>query len=254
VTHQEYPKIAAGVAFQDRLAACDPSIFSVENQLFEGDRRSLLRIQNVVRQNLSSYVYLEVGSHLGGSLVPHLLDARCRHIYSIDKRPPAQPDERGVAFTYDNNSTQRMLDILARNVPALSLSKLETRDVDCANLTAQDIVARPDIVLIDAEHTNVAVVSDFLNVFKFCKEDTIFCFHDANLIPDGLRNIESILKYLGVPHQAFVLPDVIFAICAGRFAEICEKELKQYAFEKNRYFEEAKKSLITQLRAITTAV
>ena len=39
--------------------------------------------------------YLEIGSHLGGSLQALVADPRCMEIVSIDTRPDSQPDDRG---------------------------------------------------------------------------------------------------------------------------------------------------------------
>ncbi len=69
--------------FVDLIEFGDVSIFQVPSQSSVGDRRSLLDIQNIVRTFDDRYTYLEVGSHLGGTLVPHLLDPKCRAVLSI---------------------------------------------------------------------------------------------------------------------------------------------------------------------------
>ena len=87
----------------------DTAVFRLLTQSSEGDRRSLLDIQNIVRAVDASYVYLEVGSHLGGTLLPHLMDPLCRVVVSVDPRPASQADERGRVFHYERNSTSRMI-------------------------------------------------------------------------------------------------------------------------------------------------
>ena len=54
----------------------------------------------------------EIGSHLGGSIQPYLLNSASLRIYSIDPRPPSQPDERErdwYAMSYPENSIELML-------------------------------------------------------------------------------------------------------------------------------------------------
>ena len=99
----------------------------------------------------------------GDRSLPHVLDPRCRLLYSVDKRPPVQPDERGINFEYQNNSSQRMVATLARYVTATYLAKVRTFDMDASELTTCHIPEKPDLVLIDAEHTNVAAFRDFIN-------------------------------------------------------------------------------------------
>ena len=100
--------------FEQKLNALDLSLFEkIESQSVDDDKKSFLSCQLALRELRSDYKYLEIGSYLGGSLQPHLLDEKCAKIYSIDKRPETQPDERGVDYTYLNNSTERMLELLA---------------------------------------------------------------------------------------------------------------------------------------------
>jgi len=75
-----------------RIQARDISIFSILTALSSADRRSFLDFQNAVREFDSQYTYLEVGSHLGGSLIAPLIDSRCRTAISIDNRTSSSPD------------------------------------------------------------------------------------------------------------------------------------------------------------------
>jgi hypothetical protein len=86
-----------------------------------------------------------------------------------------------------------MLAILAKYVPASCLAKLQTFDVDASALTASQIQEKPDLVLVDAEHTNTAVFIYFLYLYRYCGPSTIFVFHDASLVVSGLQNIETFL-------------------------------------------------------------
>src|SRR4051812_19378672 len=104
--------------FEQLINNLDLKLFEkISSQSSENDKQSLLACQLAVRDLERNYKYLEIGSYLGGSIQPHLLDERCGRIYSIDKRPLVQPDERGVDYTYLNNSTERMLENLKRVAP-----------------------------------------------------------------------------------------------------------------------------------------
>lgn len=200
----------------DKIASGDISIFSVHSQISAGDQRSLLRLQNIVRER-SPYRYLEVGSHVGGSLLPHLLDPRCEDVISIDIRPAQQWDERGQYFYYEDNTTQRMIEHLTPVVPKEAMIKLRTFDRAASTVSAADIGALADLAFIDAEHTTTAVFADFLSVYKLVKADAIIYFHDSNLVFDALLNIQATLCFVGVEHRAIFLPENIFAIAFGGF-------------------------------------
>src|ERR1044072_44392 len=121
-------------AFDQSIAALDTSIFQIESQTSIDDRRSFLAIQNALRDWNRDYVYLECGSHVGGSLLPHVLDPRCRLAYSVDNRPDTQPDERGIMFPYPGNSSQRMLATLSHHATADLVGKVRTFDADASEL------------------------------------------------------------------------------------------------------------------------
>jgi hypothetical protein len=231
--------------FDQSIAALDASLFRVESQTSSDDRRSFLAIQNAVRHWKSEYVYLECGSHIGGSLLPHVLDPRCRLAYSVDKRPPSQPDERGVSFAYPHNSSQRMIAMLAQHAAASDLAKLRTFDMDAGALTASQIAEQPDLVLIDAEHTNVAVFRDFLNLYRLCHPATIYAFHDANLIISGLQNIEMFLRYCGVAFDSYILPSVVYVLATNDARDVLRPVGEKFGQNKDQFAAAATEQLMT---------
>ena len=100
--------------FEEAIAHQDLALFEqIPSQSTDDDKVSLLAVQLATRELRPRYKYLEIGSHIGGSIQPHLLDDRCARIFSIDKRPLRQPDERGVDYLYPDNSTARMNAIAA---------------------------------------------------------------------------------------------------------------------------------------------
>jgi hypothetical protein len=221
----------------------DLAIFKIPSQTGDGDKKSLLSLQNIVRSNVRSYIYLEVGSFMGGTLLPHLADPECRVVYSIDKRPASQMDERGRTYDYVNSSTQDMLATLEQHLPLSAMLKLQSFDLDASELTADQIALPGDFVFIDAEHTNQAVFRDFLSVFRFAKENSVIAFHDAQYLFDALSNIETLLAYQKIKHRAFVIPDSVFVILLGDFVNLAANALSRFCLDKETYFANAKRSL-----------
>src|ERR1700755_1485638 len=119
---------------EQAIGDLDLKLFAkIESQSTDNDKRSLLACQLATRELAPGYNYLEIGSYLGGSIQPHLLDEKCARIFSIDMRPEKQPDERGANYTYLNNSTARMMEKL-RDVDADGLAKITTIDGDTRSL------------------------------------------------------------------------------------------------------------------------
>jgi hypothetical protein len=179
------------------------------------DRRSLLELQNVVALKVPSYTYLEVGSYLGGSLVPHLVDERCGVVVSIDPHPPSQPDVRGRQIENNDVTTAVMVKVLTRAIGEKPLGKLLTYEVDARDAMLTGTLPTFDLAFIDGEHTNVAVASDFLSVMHVAKANSIIAFHDANLIHPALLIVEKILADRGVPFVSSFLKTNVFALGLG---------------------------------------
>lgn len=201
--------------FEQSISNLDVKIFEkIKSQLSDNDKQSLLACHLATREIAPNYNYLEIGSYLGGSIQPHLLDAKCARVYSIDKRPLHQPDNRGVDYTYLNNSTQRMLDLLAEVAP---VDKIRTIDGDTRTISPKQIEEKMQLCFIDGEHTDEAVLSDF----KFCMEvlddDGAIVFHDAPITYNGLADCIEHLKTTGIKFRAYGLPDIVFAVEIGDF-------------------------------------
>jgi hypothetical protein len=200
-----------------RISRLDVTLFdAIESQSSWWDRMSLLAAQRSVRERIGSYCYLEIGSHLGGSIQTHLLDPRCRRIYSIDKRPPSQPDDRspGAVFHYPNNSTQRMLDLLESIAPD-QMGKIECFDCDASELSRDQIRESPHLCLIDGEHTQQAVLSDWNFCHSVAHCDGMICFHDTSIIRPAIEQIVLQLKAHSSAFEATPLAGEVFAIFLG---------------------------------------
>jgi hypothetical protein len=201
--------------FDRRIEGLDTSLFSqILSQTTDADKRSLLAAQVCTRECIDRYVYLEIGSHLGGSIQPHLLDPKCKKIYSIDKRPPAQPDERGPTYEYLDNSTERMLSLLAKINPE-GMKKIDCIDADTKAISSSCIHDAPNLCFIDGEHTPAAVLADFDFCLKVCAVGATIVFHDAQIVFRGLRSVVSKLKWARREFSQHALSDAVYVICLG---------------------------------------
>jgi len=199
--------------FEDLISRLDTALYkNIDAELNEDDRKSLLAVQKAVRERRGTYCYLEIGSHLGGSIQPYLLDTRCVRIYSIDKRPLVVPDDRGGPIKYPENSTQRMMQLLTR-LSRDEVSKIVCFDDDAKNVAPGLISEKPDICFIDGEHTTQAVISDFAFCRSVVKPDGVICFHDSEAIWKGLREIVRGLKALKISFRFARLGGVVSVIC-----------------------------------------
>ena len=189
--------------FEARVASLDVGLFDlVETQSNAKDRRSWLAVQRAVREAGSSFVYLEIGSYLGGSLQQYLQDQKCRRIYSIDNRTR---DNR-----HRGNSEQVMLDNL-RTVAPEEMHKLVCFGTDARCVPDSGIEDAADICFIDGRHTHEAVLSDFAFCLRVCASDAVIVFHDAGATRSGiaaclrlLRQSRRVFIALKLPGETFV--------------------------------------------------
>jgi hypothetical protein len=194
----------------------------IKSQTRESDRQALLSIIETVCSVDGSYRYLEVGSYLGGSLQPHVVDPRCVSIFSIDPRPSEQADERSIVmYEYEDNSTDKMLSLLAK-IPGANINKIKTFETNSWDLSPADIPTPVEFAFIDGEHTNAAVLRDFPAVRRFLAPSSVLAFHDCFAVPGALLEIACTLKresrdlwFLSFPHSCVVV--VVFG--SKRFAD-----------------------------------
>ena len=222
-----------------KVEANDTSLFRVPTQTSHKDQVTLLMLQAAVGAN-NAYTYLEVGSHLGGSLCPHLLDPRCRLAISVDPRPSSQPDERGRRYDYLDNSTARMLTELSTRMPAEMLRKLITFECDASELRTQTIPERVDLVLIDGEHTNRAAFRDFLSILPLVKDDGVIVFHDAQLVHDAIFNIESMLHYVDRSFYGCFALDNVYAMGLGSRSDLVKESLRSIQHDTDVFLNNAR--------------
>lgn len=226
--------------FARRLEQLDTTLFAATSQTSDADRGSLLRVQVAVRSFRPTYRYGEIGSHLGGSLVPHLLDPACTGIVSIDPRPLSQPDERGRDFDYVDNSTERMIEALRTCVPEANLAKLSTFDLDARQVPVSSQTSGLDLVLIDGEHTDTAAFSDFVSMLPLLAQGAIVAYHDANLIIDAIQNAERMLAHLEQRFRSVLMADCIGVIGIAEGADAVERHLAPHAVDRDTFIRTAR--------------
>ena len=234
--------------FEKRITSLDLTLFdAIPSQTSPQDRGSLLLLQRCIRRS-GSYVYLEIGSYLGGTLQPHLFDPQCALIYSIDKRPLVRADENNGTCNYPENSTQRMLDGLRAVFPEPTIEKIRTFERDARELDQSSFSKQPNLCLIDGEHTDNAAFSDFVFCLSVCLPDGIIAFHDANEVVGGLARIKQYLRGKGIRFEGFVLPKRVFVILLNGAIEMFGKEIRQASWDESRYMRLAKwDSVITKV-------
>ncbi len=203
--------------FEQNIADLDLGLFEkIQSQSSDNDKKSLLACQLAARELAPDYNYLEIGSYLGGSIQPYLLDAKCARIFSIDKRPEKQPDERGAEYTYLNNSTARMMEKLSAVAPD-KLDKITTIDGDTRSLQPDEISEKMQLCFIDGEHTDAAAFADFKFCLNVLDTNGAIIFHDAAITYNGLDDCVKYLQDKKIQFRAYNLPDIVFAVEIGDF-------------------------------------
>jgi len=203
------------VDIRQRINALDLSLFdAIDTQLTDADRWSLLALHVAWREVYGSFDYLEIGSHLGGSLQAVIRDPACRSIISIDSRPAAQPDERGFTYEYPANSTERMLRELG-NLEGADLSKLKTIDASTDTIRPDSLPTSVDVCLVDGEHTDEAALRDARFSLAAIGAEGCIAFHDIQVVYRALRTFLDDLEADAVPHRCYYLPHAVFAVEVG---------------------------------------
>ncbi|MDQ6770241.1 MAG: class I SAM-dependent methyltransferase [Gemmatimonadota bacterium] len=182
---------------------------------------------------------------MGGSLQPYFADPACTRIYSIDRRPVFWPDERGRLFSYkkSENSSQTMLDNLARAFPAGFPGKVLTFDCDATELDPSQFENKPKICFIDGEHTDRAAYSDFQVCRNIADRDGIIVFHDADLVFRAIKRAENFLANESVQFASLVLPHCVYAILLNGAVEAYFPKLEPFGIDREHYFRKVEQRL-----------
>jgi hypothetical protein len=221
----------------ERIDQLDITLFDgIESQSLPQDKTAWLALQRSMRKE--KYNYLEIGSHLGGSLQTYVIDPQCNLITSIDPRPASQPDDRGdgtQVFHYPDNSTQRMKDnlqLVRRHHPWAEIALL-TYDKKSADISRYDIdmitmAGGPHLCLIDGEHTAKAALEDY----AFCKSVVapggVISFHDDYILRRTLQGIVQLLLEEGTTMEIVKFPGQVFSILFDECPALDDPYVKQF--------------------------
>ncbi|MCK4537185.1 MAG: class I SAM-dependent methyltransferase [Candidatus Krumholzibacteria bacterium] len=199
-------------------------------------------LQDCVRSS-GEYMYLEIGSHLGGTIQPHFIDPACKLIYSIDKRPESQPDERGRSCHYTDNSTERMLSNLSHAFPSIDKYKIVNFDNDASDLDPGEIIEKPTLCFIDGEHTNQAVFADFKFCLQVSHANAIIAFHDTCYIFKGIKTIKEYLSSHSIQFRGFMVGGSVYVILLNEAINNYSDKIEPLAINESEYFRNAGKKL-----------
>ena len=200
--------------FTEQLDSLEISLFgAIPSETSNDDKRSLLALHLACRRNLSRFRWLEIGSHLGGSLQALIRDPDCVGIESIDLRPEQLPDERIATIAYPDNSTARMRALLS-GLPDSDMAKLRTHEAHTGQLDP-NAFERPDVCFIDAEHTDEACRRDAEFCRAVLRNEGVILFHDIGIVYRAVADFAESLAADNTVHRLAYLPDVMFAIELG---------------------------------------
>ena len=202
------------MSFEERLESLDVELLgTIHTGLSTEDRRSLLALHLACRRAKPEFRWLEIGSHLGGSLQALVRDPGCIKIDSIDSRPDQMPDERIATIAFPGNSTARMLRLLS-DLPDADMRKVRTHDIGTDQLNPQAFEP-PDVCFIDAEHTDEACARDAEFCRNVLREGGVIGFHDIGIVYRAVAAFVETLGAAGTPHRLAYLPDNVFAVELG---------------------------------------
>jgi hypothetical protein len=200
-----------------RVEALDTTLFDhVHASLRNDDRRSLLALHAACREAYGTFAYLEIGSHLGGSLQALVADPACTAIVSIDPRAAVSPDERGRPSVYEDNSTEAMLAGLAK-IPGADVGKIVSVEASTEDLRPRDVRAHgvPALAFVDGEHTDEACLRDARFVREVLGDAGCIAFHDPEIVYRGIAAFLEELENGDVRATPYLLPYSIFVVELG---------------------------------------
>jgi hypothetical protein len=197
-----------------RLNSLDPELLgAIESETTIADKKSLLSLHRACRMRLPEFRWLEIGSHLGGSLQALVQDPACIAIDSIDPRSEVLADERLGSISYPANSTERMLGLL-RELPEADVSKITTHEASSKDLDPT-AMARPDLCFVDGEHTDVSCAQDAAFCRNVLRDRGVIAFHDVWIVYEAVSGFVQSLERVEIPHSLAFLPDSIFVVELG---------------------------------------
>jgi hypothetical protein len=214
--------------------------FPIPSQTSINDKIFILKTINILNKKVNTYKYLEIGSYLGGSLTPFLLDENCKKIFSIDKREQCIADARNELWNYKNITENDMLNTIKQL--GLNYKKILCFNGDIKNFKSKD---KFDLIFIDGEHTNVKCFEDFIYSENLIKKNSIIMFHDSSIIHKAL---ELILIHLKKKNFVFFKKNnsEMSAIFFGSYSKINHEKIYGKKDSIKKFFDKASDALLLQ--------
>jgi len=215
--------------------------FPIPTQTSLEDKLVILSINRFLSRK-KFFEYLEIGSYLGGSLTPFLMNKKCKKVMSIDHRNQILDDERSEKFSYEKVSENMMIENLKNQ--KIDITRLRTYNGDIKNFKG---FGKYDLVFIDGIHTDKNTFSDFLYSFDKLKKNSIIIFHDSVVIYKALVLINEFLKKNNHTFKIIKFKNSgITGVFLGSISKI-NISAKIYPTENfNEFIKNAEKSLLIQ--------
>ncbi len=163
--------------------------FPIPSQTSLVDKAVILKINKLMNLRTKNFIYIEIGSYLGGSLTPFLINENCKRVISVDKRNQIIDDERNEKWSYKKISEKLMIKGLKEK--KLDISKLKSFNGDISEYRPKE---NYDLAFIDGIHTDKNTFSDFLYILDKINKHCIILFHDSVVIFKALLLIKEFLK------------------------------------------------------------
>lgn len=218
--------------------------FPISSQTSYNDKIFLLRTIDFLKSKIDKFKYIEIGSFLGGSLVPFLKEDACELVISVDERERQQPDERGAKYNYAGITEETMINNLISH--RASISKLQTYN---GSINTYDSPACEfDLAFIDGEHTDLACVRDFVWLYPKMKQDSIIMFHDSSIVHKGLSIVRELMFAKKIKFSFFKdESSEMSAILQGSFADENHQSIYGNFEDWNSFQSRAENSILAQV-------
>ena len=216
--------------------------FPISSQSSWKDREVILKLQDFIKEIYPTYNYVEIGSFMGGSLTPYLMDNSCEEVLSIDDRERQQPDERGAVYDYSTITSQKMLDHIVSKGLSIDKIKIFDGDVKVFVNSKYNKGKKYHVAFIDGEHTDFACFSDFVNIRKLLSPNSIVAFHDSSFIFKSLKNIQTLLESEGIKFKFIKVADCEMSVIF--FEDLCDIDLSSLTADSEDWMIEAETGLL----------
>ena len=102
------------------------------------------------------------------------------------------------------------------------------RDIDIENIEYP-----VDVCFIDGEHTNEALLRDYMFCLNIINNDAVIVLHDSCIIYKGIKNIKKYLAKNNVRYKGLKLKGSVYVFLFNNAIDLYEKDLN--AISKNEY-------------------